>query len=191
MSHIQDRLRSITSALKNFDKQEATFSDVASEAAPSEVSMAESDISHESIAESIKSARPMRSVQAMPDNSLASLVAAPSAAEPATTKKKSMFWIVLVVVILLVVFGIVLYAIYKKRKRAQNSQNGSEDKRRKNEPNARQVRSKDPFSQIDELDRPKPRRNQHEDFATSVAIPGGQPPVPQQAEPEDDDMLPL
>ena len=206
MSYIQDRLRSISTALKNFDRQEASFSDAGSDLASQaseSVSMAASDAQSEMSGTSnqVEVSRGSRSVESKqaPDNSLASLVAGqPSdpAPQPTPAKKKSMIWIVVIVVVLLIAFGIILYVIYKKRKQAQNGDNKKE-KPKKFDPTAMSRRparsSNDPFSQIDALDRPKQaRRTSHdEDFVESVAIPGGQPPIAPHPEPEDDDIVPL
>jgi hypothetical protein len=217
MSHIQDRLKSLSKAFRTFDTKEASFNGAGrrESSIPSSVSVesAESAGSHETggsggsaeSAGSQASEASERSVSELSERSAhykrnglhqgvslrtrthndPSVVGPDQVASlptntPKKTKSKSkMFLIVLIVLGLLILFGVVLYLLYKKRKRAQ--EDGTEKSKKSKKPNAkkpatrRQVRFgpssvieadtevsdvPDPFQQIDaigaKVNRPTP-----------------------------------
>lgn len=134
MSHIQDRLRSISTALRQFDTKEAKLNEDAS-----------SVDGGESMAESIASAMTHESQEEqLPSQPLPQSIQPPVEKE----KKKSswLIWIVLVVIVLLVIFGLILYFHNKKRKRLQ-----VEDRKKRTQHVSRPKNEKDPFDQIDSI----------------------------------------
>ncbi len=165
MSHIQDRLKSISKAFQKFDTKEASFSGSESGSASEAGSQAS-----ESIASSMSRAsdgsqasngsRVSAKHAQSPDNhhplESQSVPVQPQVQiqnKPPKTKSSKLVWIVLIVIVLLVIFGLVLYHLYKKRK-----QNGSSTKKGQNKKQVRfgpssinEPAKDDPWEQIDHV----------------------------------------
>ncbi len=212
MSHIQDRLKSLSKAFRTFDTKEASFgsghgetsiassvsagshetegsggsqASEASHESPSERSLseqsAESELSERSAYYKRKGLHQGMSLRTRTHNDPSVVTPEqqsqlPINSTPKKAKPKSkMFWIVLIVLGLLILFGVVLYLLYKKRKRAQEDGNTTKTKKI-SDPKRQTIRAErhvrfgkssvvepdvsDPFSQIDaigaKVNRPTP-----------------------------------
>ena len=176
MSQIQDKLKSISKAFRQFDTKQASFQPKSVPSAQSVSSAAsESGQSVESDPSSASERSPVRRSHVPPSSPVSPyeepVPSSPNAPTPPAAKKKRGFWIVvivLIVIVLLVIFGLILYKNYKKRKQAKDD-----------EAKKKSGKTRTPFEQIDHIG--SKIRQQTE----------APPPIPPQPQQSENDTIPV